>query len=486
MVVQLAQAGHFLFMPIVGSLFSAVLIKIAPPARTDVLTVGRWLRHENMSEADDDDDAVVQFGGQSVSVLFRAIASVVALGCGVSLGPTAPRAELGANFALLTKSIFLRQGSLPADLGQALWASGMAAGVAAGAKAPLTGSLFALEVCYLHRAGQQAPSRFTLSGVLLAAALAAIVSEGGMSVEPSLEMIANTPGEEPMVAGDGWVLVVIGMLAALLGLGFQQLQQGTESGFRLIEDRFHVPSWLHPAIAGFLVTVCAVSGAPEIMFLGWENFQTVISEPQKYSAAKLGALAVLKLVVSSVCQKSGLVGGLFAPALFSGAALGALVAKFAPNSIRSANLAVVGMASCLSTVVGTPVTAVTLVFELTQVYSLLPAVVVAVACSQFFVAVLQSSSATAQAPEVTAGSWGSRERWKRVRLKLKSTLRLASRLSETSSDSDLAVTPSVIPATQRTDMPSLVEETNEELNPLIEKEQDVPSRKHSSADDPHD
>merc|ERR1719247_3473165 len=127
--MEVAQPRYFVFMPIVGSLFSALLIKISPTARTDVLTVGRWLRDEKMTELDAEDDDL-QFVAQSLSVAYRAIASIVALGCGVSLGPTAPRAEIGANFALLTKNPFLRQVSLLPDVGQALWASGMAAGVA--------------------------------------------------------------------------------------------------------------------------------------------------------------------------------------------------------------------------------------------------------------------------------------------------------------------------------------------------------------------
>ena len=100
----------------------------------------------------------------------------------------------------------------------------------------------------------------------------------------------------------------------------------------------------------------------------------------------LWLLIIAKIFLTSVCQSSGQVGGLFAPALFIGACLGGLLGRGLRDFLWPlalwlpelsafnvegpfvfsvpATYAIVGMAACLGSVCNVPLTAVVLLLEL--------------------------------------------------------------------------------------------------------------------------
>jgi hypothetical protein len=97
-------------------------------------------------------------------------------------------------------------------------------------------------------------------------------------------------------------------------------------------------------------------------------------------------LVGVKLVATAVCRGSGLVGGIYAPSLFMGAALGSAYGKLASVVFAAADprfslgelslaapqaYALVGMAAMLAGVCQVPLTSVLLLFELTQDYRII-------------------------------------------------------------------------------------------------------------------
>nr|CAB3450911.1 unnamed protein product [Digitaria exilis] len=99
-------------------------------------------------------------------------------------------------------------------------------------------------------------------------------------------------------------------------------------------------------------------------------------------AYELKSAAAAKVVATALCKGSGLVGGLYAPSLMIGAAVGAVFGGSAAYLINSAipgNAAVaqpqayalVGMAATLASVCSVPLTSVLLLFELTKDYRIL-------------------------------------------------------------------------------------------------------------------
>jgi len=95
-----------------------------------------------------------------------------------------------------------------------------------------------------------------------------------------------------------------------------------------------------------------------------------------------------KLFLTPLCIAGGFQGGLFAPALFVGAMLGAAygsgVNLLLPSMlIDPSSFAMLGMAALLAGAIHAPLTAILLIFELTNDYTVMPPLMLAVTASFF-------------------------------------------------------------------------------------------------------
>ncbi|KAM1044165.1 hypothetical protein ACFX14_035250 [Malus domestica] len=77
---------------------------------------------------------------------------------------------------------------------------------------------------------------------------------------------------------------------------------------------------------------------PEILYRGFENVDILLeSRPLEkgLSADQFLQLVVVKIGATSLCRASGLVGGYYAPSLFTGAATGMAYGKFIRSAVLS-------------------------------------------------------------------------------------------------------------------------------------------------------
>lgn len=452
-VAVLAQSGAGSFAPIVGALVSSALCRAAPAASTDAVSVGHRLRGDESGSprarspsstrtpSPTSKEDGLQWQAHAITTFLRATSAVFALGCGVSLGPTAPRVEIGANLALIAHAL-LGDVAFVGEMSHGFWVAGIASAMASGARAPLTATLFALEVGYFSVPGQPPPGRLVLSGIILAPVLAVAVAThtwDGMLVAPALHVSKGMPLGEASGPVLYCSLAIFGCVCGLVGIGFKFMQGVVERCFHFVDSR-GLPAWTHPMLAGCAVSLVSRCGAPEILFSGWGDFKRLLGEPESWSSTRLLLLVGLKPLLTSLCAKSGLVGGLFAPSLFTGATLGTLVAAVAPPSLGlgSATLATAGMAGCLGSMVGVPLAAMAMPFELTQEYAFLPAAMVTVACGQ----AVQCCLVKPSAPEIGAGSWQARARWQRARKSLRALRALSGSLGSLPSTSARHASPS--------------------------------------------
>ncbi len=98
-------------------------------------------------------------------------------------------------------------------------------------------------------------------------------------------------------------------------------------------------------------------------------------------------LLVTKFVATFSCYGFGGCGGIFSPALFFGGMIGMIIAgllnlEFDVTRGDFLTLAVVGMSACLGAVVWAPVTGILIVFEMTQEFSYVPALMLGALVSQ--------------------------------------------------------------------------------------------------------
>jgi CIC family chloride channel protein len=113
---------------------------------------------------------------------------------------------------------------------------------------------------------------------------------------------------------------------------------------------------------------------PEVMGVGYNYVEKVLNGDIVLKLVVL--FAVLKIVATAVCYASGNAGGIFGPALFIGAMMGATVggvahALFPQYTAGPGAYALVGMGTAFAGIVRTPLTSVIMIFEITRDYTII-------------------------------------------------------------------------------------------------------------------
>eukprot|EP00894_Picocystis_sp_ML_P003409 jgi/Pico_ML_1/53926/g4391.t1 len=307
----------------------------------------------------------------------KSAAAVATLGTGASLGPEGPSVEIGTNCAaLLFNSLRVpRRSKVP------IIAAGSAAGLSAGFNAPIAGAFFAVEYV-LQRSrekgeyGAPSTSSTTIAMVLLSAVLAAVVSQIGLGSEPAFKL----PAYEQIRLVELPLFMLLGVLSGATSSAFLQGSKWFGKLFQRLEDS-GIPRSFHPAIGGFCTGSIAL-WYPQVLYAGFTNVNAILdasSGPANYTWYLLLQIAAAKIVATCVCRSSGLVGGIYAPSLFLGAAVGCSYGSLALFGMSGGmhdfasfdSYAIVGMASMLAGICRVPLTSVLLMFELTRDYNIL-------------------------------------------------------------------------------------------------------------------
>jgi len=297
------------------------------------------------------------------------VLAVLQIGSGASLGREGPTVQICAGVS----STLGRVGRLSRQNRRRMASVGVAAGIAAAFNAPIAAVTFTLEEVIGDL------DQTMLSGVIVAAALAAVVERTILGTHPILEVLRSyslTSSRSLL-----WY-AVLGGLSALVSVVFTDFLLGLRAWFKRLHS---VPKWAHPAIGGAVTGVLAVIG------LGWLHIGGVAGGGYAtLGAALVGSLplkvliglCVLKLFATVFSYSSGGVGGIFAPALFIGAMLGGAVGyvdvavfHHPPDEIGS--FAVVGMGAVFAGIIRAPMTSVLIIFEMTGGYGLVLPLMVA-------------------------------------------------------------------------------------------------------------
>lgn len=299
----------------------------------------------------------------------KAIASAFSLGAGASLGPEDPSVQIGANWGSFVGT-FLR---LPEMNVRLMVAAGTASAVAAAFNAPIAGVFFAIEVILV---GELAVTSSAV--VMLASVMSAAVAHALRGTNPILGNLAYE-------LGNPLELPLFMILGILLGGVCWVMIRWLDRITRLLH---HIPLPLPLLTCLVGVAVGAIGRwMPEILGTGEHLMHDVVHGEVNYSMAFLLILAIVKLLTVGLSKGGGFVGGVFAPTLFVGIMLGNLygqaVSYVLPPSIEThPNIyAIAGMAGLLAGVVQAPITAILLVFELTNDYLLiLPIMMTSIVC----------------------------------------------------------------------------------------------------------
>ncbi|ELR98544.1 chloride channel protein [Gloeocapsa sp. PCC 73106] len=312
--------------------------------------------------------------------LIKCLGAAISLGTGASLGPEGPSVEIGGNMGLLLAQL-LRVSQKRSRL---LMSAGAAAGFAAGFNAPIAGVFFTLE--------RVLGTTFTTpaaSIILLAAVVAATIARVVFGIHPAFEL----PTYLVVNQWEFLLYIGLGVLAGFISLAYTQGIKFAQRSFQKLEV---IPRGFKPILGGLTMGLVGLA-LPQILGIGYGTLEVILSG-KIFSIPFLSMILVIKLVVTAICLGSGLVGGIFAPALFLGACLGAvygqvLVAILPPEVgliAPPAAYAMVGMAALLAGSVKAPLTAIILLFELTQNYLIILPLMAAVGVSVWIVSLVEA------------------------------------------------------------------------------------------------
>jgi CIC family chloride channel protein len=291
------------------------------------------------------------------------ITAALAIGSGHSLGPEDPSLQIGASLA----SALGRLLRLSRDRMRLIAPVGAAAGLAAAFNAPISAVLFVIE---------EVIGRWTagiLGSVVLSAVSSVVVMRWFLGSE-SLFRIPAVQLERPSELVAYSILGVVGGLASVaFARGIETLRPRCKA----------LPRWtqyFQPALAGLLIGLIAVLGAPQVMGAGYEYIDEAMHG--QFTWQMLAILAGLKIVATLLSFVSGTPGGMFAPTLFIGAMLGAAVGGaehvVLPHLTGSpGTYALVGMGVLFAGFLRAPMTSVFMVLEVSGNYSIILPVLVA-------------------------------------------------------------------------------------------------------------
>ncbi len=357
-----------LLSPVLGAL--AIIATLALAGAIVGLIMDRFIGVERHHGVGGIIEAVAMSGGRLryQRVPFKAVASALSLGAGASVGPEDPSVQIGANLG----SMIGQRLHLSDDQINLLVAAGAAAAIAAAFKAPIAGVFFALEVV-LNGAFETR----SFGVIVLAAVVSSALMQG---IEPAAEMgpFNYTLGSLLEIP----LFIPLGILLGILSAFFIRFVYQQHDWWH---HHVHLSRPARTALAGALVGAVAVF-LPEVMGAGRETMSSVLSGEANFSFLLLLVLGGMKLMVTSVSMAGGFVGGIFAPTLFVGTMLGSAYGHIMQFLVggKEGNpqvYAIAGMAAVMAGVVRSPITAIMLVFELTNDYRLiLPIMLSTVVC----------------------------------------------------------------------------------------------------------
>lgn len=306
----------------------------------------------------------------------KALASALSIGTGGSVGREGPIIQIGAAFGSTLGQVL----RLPTMQIRTLVGCGAAAGISATFNAPIAGALFAAEVIV----GDFAVAQFT--PIVIASVVATVVSRFFLGNHPAFEV----PVYDIVSPLELLPYMVTGVVAGLVAVAFIRSLNATEMFF----ERMSVPTYLQAAIGGLLVGAISIE-LPEVLGVGYTTISHALGGT--LPALTMALLVVAKIVATSVTIGSGGSGGIFAPSLFLGAMtggfLGTHIHAFFPDATASSGAyALVTMGAVVAATTHAPISAIIIIFELTQTIDIIPALMVACVVSSLVCQVLSRDS----------------------------------------------------------------------------------------------
>ncbi len=286
-----------------------------------------------------------------VSIL-KLISSAISIGSGGPFGAEGPIIVTGGSFGSMVAQLF----RLASVERKTLLVAGAAGGMSATFGSPVAAVMLAVEVLLFEMKPR------SLLPVIAASATAAAVRYYIIAPPPIFPMTPSAP----TLSFTGYAgCILVGLLASVLAIILTLAIYRVEDTFRKLP--IHWMWW--PALGGVVVGVGGLI-FPEALGVGYSSIASMLRGNITLQII-LGFL-VIKSIIWVVSLGSGTSGGIIAPLLLMGGALGGLAGWYLPNA-GPGFWSLICMAAVLGSAMRAPLTGIIFAFELTHnVNALIP------------------------------------------------------------------------------------------------------------------
>ena len=344
------------FTPIISLLIAAVIIILI----RKVFNITRW-------HGPPDAILAAHQSNNSIDVkrgLGSTLTAFVSASGGASVGQYGPLVHFGATVATFLENFTSKR--LPPGI---FIGCGVAAAISAGFNAPIAGLVFAHEAVLRHfslRAG---------GAIAISSITASTIGSGVFKETLGLKIISDAP---PLIEIVPIVLICSPIFGALAIFFMYSIRLG---------GKVSKASRLSPSYQIlFAALICGSIGlfVPEILGLGTNEMNNIFAN--QYEIIFLFIILIGKVFMTSICIGFGFFGGIFAPALYVGAAGGGFIANsliVLGFSLSLPALALAGTAAVGAVAIGAPIATTLIILEFTGSYEFAVAAMIAVQVSTF-------------------------------------------------------------------------------------------------------
>ena len=308
--------------------------------------------------------------------LLKPISAAISIGSGGPFGAEGPIVMTGGAFGSMIAQLL----HLTAAERKTLLVAGAAAGMSATFAAPVAAVLLAVELLLFELKPR------SLVPVAMAAAVAAatrphLLGPGPLFAVPAVDSAAGCSASALLYC------TLVGLLAGGLSATLTASVYAAEDAFGRL--RLHWMWW--PALGGVAVGVGGLV-CPEALGVGYDQIAALLDGGAR--AVPTLRLMAVKAIIWAVSLGSGTSGGVLAPLLMMGAALGVLEGRFLPD-YGAGFWPLVSMSAILAGTMRAPLTALVFAIELTGRFGLaLPLLTAGIVAHSFTVLTLRRSILT--------------------------------------------------------------------------------------------
>lgn len=306
--------------------------------------------------------------------ILKPISAAISIGTGGPFGAEGPIIMTGGAFGSMIAQLF----HLTSAERKTLLVAGAAGGMSATFASPVAAVLLAVELLLFEWKPR------SLIPVAMASAVAAVVRRYLLGFGPLFPVTAH-----PLFIGPNGLLgcALVGLLAGVLSALLTISVYAAEDGFQRL--KIHWMWW--PAIGGLAIGLGGLV-FPQALGVGYDTIAALL-QGDVTTKVILGVLLV-KWFIWAVSLGSGTSGGVLAPLLMMGGALGAIEAMFLPHE-GPGFWPLISMGAILGGTMRSPFTSIVFAFELTHDANIfLPLLVASVIAHAFTVLTLRRSILT--------------------------------------------------------------------------------------------